>query len=146
MIRALILMLALVAGAAQAVIEARSFDDPARQELYEEIIDELRCLVCQNQNLAASNADLAKDLRRQTYEMIQQGADKQEILDYMTDRYGDFVLYRPPVKSTTLLLWLGPGLLLATGLVIVTLVARRRRMAADLSDEERDKARRLLEE
>lgn len=145
--RALFVILAFLAAfAAHAVIEVRSFDDPDKQRLYEEIIDELRCLVCQNQNLAASNADLAKDLRRQTYEMIQQGADKGEVLDYMVERYGDFVLYRPPVKSTTLMLWAGPAVLLAVGLLIVVVVARRRRAAADLADDERERARRLLED
>lgn len=145
--RALVLILALFAGfAAHAVIEVRSFEDPAKQRLYEDIIDELRCLVCQNQNLAASNADLAKDLRRQTYDMIQQGAAKGEVLDYMVERYGDFVLYRPPVKSTTLMLWIGPAVLLAVGLLIVVVVARRRRSAAELTDDERERARRLLED
>jgi len=138
--------LLVVQAAAFAVIEPREFDDPAKQQLYDELIEELRCLVCQNQNLAASNADLAKDLREQTYEMIQQGATKQEILDFMTDRYGDFVLYRPPVKPTTWLLWAGPGLLLGVGLAVVVVVARRRAAAADVDGSEREKARRLLED
>jgi cytochrome c-type biogenesis protein CcmH len=131
---------------AHAVIEVRTFDDPAKQQLYEELIDELRCLVCQNQNLAASNAALAKDLRRQAYEMIQQGADKNKIRDYMTARYGDFVLYRPPVKSTTIALWVGPILLLVIGIAIVVLIARRRAAVEELPEEERQQARKLLED
>lgn len=152
MIRAVFLVLAIalamvVGSAAHAVIEVREFDDPDKQALYEELIDELRCLVCQNQNLAASNAELARDLRRQAYEMIDQGAGKDEVVDYMVDRYGDFVLYRPPFKSTTLLLWLGPVLFLAGGLVVVVVIARRRAAAVDvLSDDERREARSLLED
>lgn len=143
--RAFILVLSLLAAlSAHAVIEVRRFEDPAKQQLYEEIIDELRCLVCQNQNLAASNAELARDLRGQTYEMLQAGASKSEVLDYMVERYGDFVLYRPPVKSTTLMLWVGPAVLLAVGLAVVVVVARRRRAATELTDDERDRARRLL--
>jgi len=132
--------------AATAVIEPRTFEDPAKQQLYDNLIEELRCLVCQNQNLAASNADLAKDLRRQTYEMIQEDADKQEIVDYMVARYGEFVMYRPPLKASTALLWAGPVLLLGTGLVVVAVVARRRARAAELSEDERRRARRLLED
>jgi cytochrome c-type biogenesis protein CcmH len=148
MTRALIIVLVFVtSSAAYAVIEVREFDDPARQELYEELVDELRCLVCQNQNLAASNADLAKDLRRQAYEMIQQGADKEEIIAYMVDRYGDFVLYRPPLKSTTVFLWLGPIVFVAAGLMVVAVIARRRTAASGtLSEDERRKARKLLED
>lgn len=138
------LVLLLMSTAAGAVIETRTFDDPANQRLYEELIEELRCLVCQNQNLAASNADLAKDLRRQAYELIQDGANKSEVLDYMVARYGDFVLYRPPLKATTLLLWLGPGLGLALGLVVAVMVVRRRRQAPELSEAEREEARRHL--
>jgi len=146
--RLVVLMWALLLSpAAFGVIEVREFDDPDKQALYEELIDELRCLVCQNQNLAASNADLAKDLRRQSYQMIQQGADKEEIIDYMVQRYGDFVLYRPPFKATTLLLWLGPFLFLAIGLGVVIVMARRRAAAGDqLSEDERREARRLLED
>jgi cytochrome c-type biogenesis protein CcmH len=148
MTRALLFVLVFVtSSAAYAVIEVREFDDPTRQELYEELVDELRCLVCQNQNLAASNADLAKDLRRQAYEMIQQGASKEEIIAYMVDRYGDFVLYRPPLKSTTMFLWLGPILFVAAGLMVVAVIARRRTAASGtLSEDERRKARKLLED
>ncbi len=137
----------LVSSASYAVIEVREFDDPTKQALDEELIDELRCLVCQNQNLAASNADLARDLRRQAHEMIGQGADKDEVIEYMVNRYGDFVLYRPPFKATTVLLWVGPALFLVAGLVVVTVVARRRAANTEaLSDDERREARSLLED
>ena len=87
---------------------------------------ELRCLVCQNQTIADSNADLAVDLRNQVREMLRQGQSQAQIVDYMTARYGDFVLYRPPVKNTTALLWFGPPLLLGLGLFTLWRVLRRR--------------------
>ncbi|MCB1800598.1 MAG: cytochrome c-type biogenesis protein CcmH, partial [Gammaproteobacteria bacterium] len=86
-----------------------------------------RCLVCQNQNLADSNAELAVDLRRKTYEMVKQDKSEKEIADYMVDRYGEFVLYRPPLNSNTLLLWGGPFLILLIGLVLLIRTIRRRR-------------------
>ncbi len=98
---------------------------------------ELRCLVCQNQTIADSNAGLAVDLRNQTREMLRAGKSEREVLDFMTARYGDFVLYRPPVKSTTALLWFGPPLLLGVGLLTLWLVLRRRsRMTADQFEPE----------
>ena len=93
---------------------------------YKKLIDELRCLVCQNQNLSASDADLARDLRRETYEMLQEGKSPQQVVEFMVARYGDFVLYRPLFKSTTYLLWLGPFLLL---LLVLYLLVRRLRAA-----------------
>ncbi len=100
---------------------------------------ELRCLVCQNQTIADSNADLANDLRRQVRDMLRQGKSDQEVLDYMTARYGDFVLYRPPVKSTTLLLWAGPAALLVGGVLALVLVLRRRgRMPDSAFDRDED--------
>jgi cytochrome c-type biogenesis protein CcmH len=99
------------------------------------IATELRCLVCQNQTIADSHADLAIDLRQQVREMLQKGMTDQQIAAYMTDRYGDFVLYRPPFKSTTALLWVGPGVLLVGGLVVLVWMLRRRsRMPADRFD------------
>lgn len=145
----ILLLAALLAlnSAAFAVIEARHFDDPAKKQLYEKLIGELRCLVCQNENLAASSADLAGDLRQEAYEMVEKGASEQDVLDYMTARYGQFVLYRPRFEPITVLLWAGPGLLLAVGLGVVVMLARRRRTAAgELSDEQRRQARSLLED
>src|SRR6266568_1348579 len=89
---------------------APAADDPALEARMTHIASELRCLVCQNQTIADSNADLAQDLRRQVREMLRTGDDDAKIIAYMTERYGDFVLYRPPVKATTLLLWFGPAL------------------------------------
>jgi cytochrome c-type biogenesis protein CcmH len=103
------------------------------------LVLELRCLVCQNQTIADSHADLAQDLRRQVREMLVRGDSDQQILDYMTARYGDFVLYRPPVKSTTALLWYGPAVLLVGGLAALVVVLRRRsRMSPDRFDPDDD--------
>lgn len=113
--------------------------DPALEKRVLAIAAELRCLVCQNETIAASHADLAVDLRNQVRQMLLQGRSEREILDYMTDRYGDFVLYRPPVKTTTALLWFGPALLLVGGLLALWLVLRRRaRLAPEAfeADEE----------
>ena len=93
--------------------------DTARQEAqFNHLLKELRCLVCQNQDLADSNASLAKDLRQQVYELVKEGQSDTEIIQYLTDRYGDFILFNPPVKSITLLLWFGPLLFLLLGLLI----------------------------
>ncbi len=112
---------------AQAAIEAYEFDTPEMEADYNKLVDELRCLVCQNQNLSGSDADLAQDLRRETYEMLQQGKTPQQVVEFMVARYGDFVLYRPQFKSSTYLLWLGPFLLLV---VVLVIVVRRLRAAS----------------
>jgi cytochrome c-type biogenesis protein CcmH len=109
--------------------------DPALEARVLRIAAELRCLVCQNQTIADSNADLANDLRRQVREMLVKGSSDQQVLDYMTQRYGDFVLYRPPVKPTTLLLWGGPAALLVGGLGVLALVLRRRSRLPDSAFE-----------
>lgn len=129
---------------AQASIEALDFNSPQVEKDYYTLIDELRCLVCQNQNLKDSNADLAKDLRKQTYEMLQQGKSKQDVIDYMVARYGDFVLYRPPLKSTTILLWTGPFLLLLVVLFLVIRRIRRNRSVEPPEPETLEQARHLL--
>ena len=116
--------------------------DPALEARMVRITSELRCLVCQNQTIADSHADLAVDLRRQTRELLRQGKSDQDVIDYMTARYGDFVLYRPPLKATTLLLWGGPALMLLIGAgVAVTTIARRNRMADDAFEPEDDEQR-----
>ncbi|PPD47529.1 MAG: cytochrome C biogenesis protein CcmH [Methylobacter sp.] len=121
----LMLLLLLSPFAAQA-IDSRQFANPEQQEAYETLTAELRCLVCQNQTIADSNAELAADLRRQVQEMLEQGKSREEIVQFMTDRYGDFVLYKPPFKLKTGLLWLGPIVFLLLGLVAVFFVIRQR--------------------
>ncbi|SDH14093.1 MULTISPECIES: cytochrome c-type biogenesis protein [unclassified Duganella] len=110
--------------------------------------EELRCLVCQNQTIADSHAGLASDLRREVREQLAQGKSEQEVLDFMVQRYGDFVLYRPPVKSTTWLLWFGPFLLLAAGALLLASrlrAARARAAEAPPSEEALQRARALLD-
>ena len=121
--------------------------DRVQQKRAVELSENLRCLVCQNQTIADSNAELAQDLRRQVREQIAQGRSDKEIVAYMVQRYGDFVLYNPPVKATTLLLWFGPGLLLLAGLLLLVLAVRARaREPAQvrLSEGELERARSLL--
>ena len=131
------------AGAATAQTGGTAQPAVADPELEKRVLAvsvELRCLVCQNQTIADSNADLAVDLRNQVREMLRQGKTEREILSYMTARYGDFVLYRPPVNQATALLWFGPPLLLSAGLLTLWLILRRRsRLAAsefDTDDED----------
>ncbi len=114
-----LLCLALWLAPAQAVIEAYDFDSPEMEADYNKLVNELRCLVCQNQNLSSSDADLARDLRRETYDMLSAGKSSDQVVDFMVERYGDFVLYRPQFKSTTYLLWLGPFALLLGVLVML---------------------------
>jgi cytochrome c-type biogenesis protein CcmH len=139
-VRASLLALALVAGLAAGQ------DDPALDKRVAALAQELRCLVCQNQTLAESNAPLAVDLRNQIREQLQAGASEQDVIDFMVARYGDFVLYRPPFKASTLALWAGPFLLLAVGIaVLVRRLRRRRAPEPPLSEAERARAARLLE-
>ena len=124
-------------------------EDPVANKRAMALADELRCLVCQNQTIADSHAELAVDLRRQIREQIAQGRSDRQILDYMVDRYGDFVLYRPPVKATTLVLWFGPLLLLVCGLAFLFqyLKSRRKRVEiGQLSASDLKEAQALLEE
>ena len=127
---------AALAGAKEALPEAA---DPVLEARMTRITAELRCLVCQNQTIADSNAGLAVDLRRETRDMLRQGKSDAEIIAYMTARYGDFVLYRPPLKSTTALLWFGPAaLLLLGGTVLIFVLRRRTKLAADAFEADED--------
>lgn len=121
----LLAWLALSAGLpALAAIEERSFDSPEQQERYQRLADELRCPLCLNANLSGSDAPIAADLREQIYEQIMAGRSDAEIIDFMTTRYGEFILYRPPVNPGTALLWFGPPLLLLAGFFIIRRSAR----------------------
>ena len=135
------LFLGLAGFNATAKEAAPAAADPVLEARMVGITAELRCLVCQNQTIADSHADLAVDLRQQVRELLQQGQTDQQILDYMTARYGDFVLYRPPFKNTTALLWLAPGLMLVAGLaVLVWILKRRSRMPAERFEPEPEDA------
>ena len=134
----------LVALAADAVPTEKDAVSASRAV---KLSEKLRCLVCQNQTIADSNAELAQDLRRQIHEQIAAGKSDGEIVDYMVARYGDFVLYQPPVKPTTLLLWAGPGLLLLFGFIVLARTLRARRGQAEapsLTAEEHERAASLL--
>jgi cytochrome c-type biogenesis protein CcmH len=124
-------LLRLVSFAAFAREAPPAAEDPVLEKRMLRIAAELRCLVCQNQTIADSNADLAVDLREQVRRMLKQGQSEEQIVRYMTDRYGDFVLYRPPVKGSTLLLWFGPAVLLVGGLAVLIIVLRRRNRLSD---------------
>lgn len=130
----LFIFLLIMSGSSYAV-DTRQLSDPEQQEAYETLTKELRCLVCQNQTIADSNAELAADLRRQVYEMLQQGKSRQEIIQFMTDRYGDFVLYKPPFKGKTSLLWIAPVVFLLIGLIIVFFFIRRKKADAKLHSQ-----------
>lgn len=144
----LLLLLLGLSGLSGAAIETYKFDDLEKEKRYKNLIDELRCLVCQNQNLADSNAELAQDLRRKTYEMVNQGLTENEVADYMVQRYGDFVLYRPPLKANTLVLWIGPFVILLIGLAVMLRIIRRHPTSesGQLSDEDRRRAEKMLQQ
>jgi len=132
---ALVLALAVWPLAGQAADAPPAAANPELEARVMALAAELRCLVCQNQTIADSHADLAQDLRQQIREMLAKGQSEQQILDFMTARYGDFVLYRPPLKTSTALLWVGPGLLMVGALGTLFVVLRRRqRLGADAFD------------
>jgi len=139
----LFMFLLLVMVPVQAAVEPLVFDDPGEEARYRALIAELRCLVCQNQNLADSDAELAHDLRMQVHRLIREGRSDEEILDYLVARYGDFVRYRPPLNARTWLLWGAPLLLAVVALVVWWRVLRRPPAAVDEAALER--ARRLLD-
>ncbi len=142
----LLLFLLTFTGVAFAQKELYEFNDPAQEALYLSLIAELRCLVCQNQNLAESNADLAKDLRQKTWELVVNGETEQQVIDFMVSRYGEFVLYRPPVNARTLFLWLGPFILLGCGVVAIVLLIRRRdKVLPEFNATDRERVRALLD-
>ena len=135
-------------------VDYRQLADPKQQERYDTLTKELRCLVCQNQTIADSNAELAADLRRQVYEMLEKGKSRDEIVQFMTDRYGDFVLYKPAFKGKTTILWIAPIIFLLMGLITVFFFIRRKKASENLQDqagslqnneEKQNKIRNLLE-
>ncbi|MGZ8259903.1 MAG: cytochrome c-type biogenesis protein [Caldimonas sp.] len=140
---AVLVVVAAIATATLAKDAPPQAADPVLEARMVRIASELRCLVCQNQTIADSNASLAVDLRRETRDLLKQGKSDAEVIDYMTARYGDFVLYRPPMRATTVLLWFGPALLLGIGGGVLVMVLRRRsRMAPDAFDPDDDDATR----
>lgn len=139
----------LLALPALAVIETYEFSEPSLEKRYRALSEELRCPKCQNQNIADSNAPISQDLRRLLYEQLEAGSSDDEIRQYMVDRYGEFVRYRPSFSGVTVLLWIAPMLLLAVGIAIaiMTLRGRKQLTSADaaLSEEEHLKLRALID-
>ena len=121
------LLMLLSSFTLSAAIDVYKFDDPEKEKRFHQLAFELRCPKCQNQNIADSNAEIAQDLRTKIFQMLNAGKNDNEIVDYMVERYGDFVLYEPRVKPQTYLLWYGPALFLVLGLVVVALIIRSRK-------------------
>jgi len=143
-----LVLLASVFGPVFADIDAYPFDSLAQEQRFRTLVEEFRCPKCQNQNLADSNAPLAKDLRQIIYSKVKANESDQAIASFLQDRYGDFVLYRPPVKSSTLLLWFGPELALLTAITVLIWRWRRRAVVLPtaLSDAEQARLQALLQE
>jgi len=134
--------------AASAGLETFDFTGNVEEDRYKELIAEVRCLVCQNQSLADSDAELAHDLRREIYELMQQGQNDDQIIEFLVARYGDFVLYQPPVKPSTYILWYGPFVLLILGILMLfrTLRQRRQQATPEFSEEEQRRLQQLLDD
>jgi len=151
MVKSLLVALWLACAPFAAAMAAEApplADDPALEARVLKVAEELRCLVCQNETIAASHADLAVDLRQQIRVKLREGQSPQQIVDFMVERYGDFVRYRPPLKATTVLLWAGPFVLLALAVVVLVRNVRRRRaglQTGELSAADSERARRLLD-
>jgi len=143
------LLLAGTVTPALAGVDALAFKDQAQEQRYRKLAEELRCLVCQNQSLADSNADLAHDLRVELLRQINQDKSDQEIIDYLVSRYGDFVRYKPPFKASTWLLWFGPFLILLAALFAAVRVMRsreHREPPAAVSSTEAERLQKLLDD
>lgn len=147
----IVLILLLIAT---SFVESRTtdtyvFEDEVTEIRYKALVKELRCPKCQNQNLADSNSPIAADLRREVYQLLQQGKADLEIVDFMVKRYGEFVLYRPKVSSITYILWFGPAFLLVIGVMIVIYILRKKpakKASATLSQEQKSKLAQILED
>lgn len=145
----------LVTGVAHAAIDVYSFHSEEARLRYQKLTAELRCPKCQNNDIADSNAPIAADLRREVHRMVEEGKSDQEVIAYMTARYGDFVLYKPKVNETTWMLWYGPFVLLGIGAVVVLVLSRNRRRTAGnagdgateaLDPNERERLQQLLQQ
>jgi cytochrome c-type biogenesis protein CcmH len=137
------LLLALSSVSSHAAIDVYEFKTPVEEQRFQALMGELRCPKCQNQNLAGSDAEIAKDLKRRTYQLMEEGKSDNEIRDYMIERYGDFITYKPPVRGSTYLLWFGPFALLM--IVVIALVLMRRRQVAPAPSLTAEESARLTE-
>lgn len=144
-----ILMFSLASAVLATNIEVYKFDSPQQERDYKELTAELRCLVCQNQDIADSNAELAQDMRHKVYQMLKEGKSKQEIVDFMVQRYGDFVRYKPPFDARTVVLWVGPFLIFALAVFFMLRAISRGRAheeRTELGEEQIARAADLLEQ
>lgn len=130
-----------------AGVEVNEFDNKEDEQQFKVLVNELRCLVCQNQNLADSNAELAQDLRKEVYQMIKAGQSKDEIVAFMVARYGDFVLYKPPFKAQTYILWVGPFVFLLLAFVFLFVFIKNKQTVKEkeMTVEEKQRAKKLIE-
>lgn len=141
----LLILVLSFSGTLLAQQKVYEFSSPAQEAIYYSLITDLRCLVCQNQNLVDSNAELAGDLRQKTWEMVSSGSSEAQVIDFMVTRYGEFVLYRPPFKPETMALWIGPFILLGGGIITIVFLIRRRPKTQLFSESDRERVSRLLD-
>ncbi len=145
----LILLSVMTFSTLASPVDTYEFIDPVTEKRFNSLNKELRCPKCQNQNLADSNSPIAADLRREVYELLNQGKADLVIMDYMVKRYGDFVLYRPRVNSLTYILWFGPALLILCGIFVVIFIVRRKPIAreqVELSADQQTKLKQILKD
>ncbi|AML57608.1 cytochrome c-type biogenesis protein [Serratia rubidaea] len=145
---AAVILAALLSFSAAAAIDTYRFDSVEQEQQYRELTEQLRCPKCQNNSIADSNAIIAADMRAKVYELMMQGQNKQQVIDYMVARYGNFVTYEPPVTPATLILWVGPLLFVLIGGAVVIMRSRRRAPANndEFSAQEKQRLAALLEE
>lgn len=147
---ALAAVLAACSFTAVAAIDAYEFDDDEKAQEFRELTLQLRCPKCQNNSIGDSNAIIATDMRAKVYELMQEGYTKQQVIDYMIDRYGNFVTYQPPVNAATIILWVGPLLFLVIGGIFIVKMSRRKVSVAtgddELPEQESQRLQRLLNE
>ena len=150
MMKNLIIILSLLSSISilEAAVEIKQFQNSEHEQRYKNLINEFRCVVCQNQNIADSNAALAQDLRNQVFKMINAGQNDDEIMEFMVTRYGDFVLYRPQFNSMTFLLWVGPFIIFTIGLYfLISFIRQRKKMVVtELSNTDKEKIKQLLDD
>jgi cytochrome c-type biogenesis protein CcmH len=143
----LFLLFSLTSSQASTLAEY-TFEDPSQHDDFRAIIEEMRCLVCQNESLAGSNAELAVDLRNEVYDMMKNGQSKDDVINFMVARYGDFVLYSPPLKPSTYPIWFGPLIVFLVGGIVVFRILRRKNLSqeTELTEEEQQRLESLLKQ
>ncbi|MDV6316928.1 cytochrome c-type biogenesis protein [Idiomarina sp. HP20-50] len=140
---ALATVLVMVSAVSAKNENSYEFDSEQQRETYQQLVKELRCPKCQNQNIADSNAPLAEDMRDRTYEMLREGQSREDIIRYMVARYGNFVHYRPPITAATSILWWAPLLVLFMGIAVAVILTRKKKAAVELTQEERARLEQL---